>query len=270
MIRDRVLLALTFIGSAICWWPAIVEPGVDFPRRMLLALVALMAGASTALLGGRWQRVMIASALGTFAGLFSGALIWPPHDGIAASYSGIVAIIAMVAAGAASLVAGLGVSLAVGKMGPLNRASRAGLWVVMGCCVAVGPVGLALTPPLVARRVARNDAVAEKRFTALKAAIEETWAEPGGADRVCSGRDLQAHYSGPPFSDGDWSRIVGNYVEEDSYIYMVSCREKHGYTIDVRTKMPLVYGYGSRIFCTDESKRIGCGPDHFWNGWPTE
>ena len=27
----------------------------------------------------------------------------------------------------------------------------------------------------------------------------------------------------------------------------------------------VVYGYGSRIFCTDESKRIGCDSEHFWN-----
>jgi len=131
-------------------------------------------------------------------------------------------------------------------------------------CVAVGPVGLALTPVLVARRVARNDAIAEKRFTALKGAVEETWAEPDGARRVCVAQGLKAHYFGPPFSDDDWRRIAGNYVEQDGYVYMIYCDER-GYTIDVRTKRPTVYGYGSRIFCTDQSKRIGCGSEQFWN-----
>ena len=236
MIRDKVLLALTFIGSAICWWPAVIEPRVDFSRWILLGLVGLIAGVSTALSGGRWQRCASTCMLGTFIGLVSGYLVWQPHDGIAASYSNIVAIVAALAAGVVSLAAGVAVFLAMRKLTLSSLAARAALWAVMACCVAVGPVGLALTPPLVARRIARNDAIAEKRFTALKRAVEETWAEPGGADRVCGGRELQTHYSGPPFSDGDWTRIVGNYVEQDGYVYMIYCRDNHSYSIDVRTK----------------------------------
>ena len=259
MGRDKLLLVLTFLGSAICWWPAIVEPSLDFSRWILLGLIALMAAAATALSEGRWLRFVLASVAGSFAGLFSGILMWPSHDGIANTYSGIALAVGTLAAAVAALAAGVAASLVVRKAPGLNPALRRILWLAMACCVAFGPVALALTPPLVARRVARNDALAEKRFTALKSAVEQTWAEPGGADRLCDAQRVMKQYSGPEFTNDDWTRIVGNYVEQDGYVYMVYCHEKNGYTIDVQTKRQAVYGYGSRTFCTDESKRIGCG-----------
>jgi hypothetical protein len=260
MPRAILLLVLTFAGSAICWWPAIIEPSIDFSRWILLALIALMAGASTALSGGRWLLSVVACALGSFAGLLIGIVIWPSHDGIANTYSGIALVIGTFAAVATSLLSGL-IVFAVTRKRPISNVSvRWILWSVLLASVAFGPVMMALTPPLVARRVARNDTIAEQRFTALKRAVEETWAEAAdGEGRICDGRILKAHYSGPEFSDQDWSRIAGNYVERDGYVYMVYCHETSGYTIDVQPKQPADYGYGSHSFCTDESKRIGCG-----------
>src|ERR1039458_7000129 len=38
-------------GSAVCWWPAIIEPSLDFPGWILFVLVAFSAGASILLCG---------------------------------------------------------------------------------------------------------------------------------------------------------------------------------------------------------------------------
>ena len=116
-----------------------------------------------------------------------------------------------------------------------------------------------MTPLLVAHRVARNDRMAAERFESLKNAVERTLAEAGNPERVCDGQTLRRHYSGPPFSKEDWSRITGNYVQEDGYSFMVYCREKNGYTIDANPFGGK--GYGTRRFCTDESGKIGCGLD---------
>jgi hypothetical protein len=49
MKRNRSLLLLAFVGSAVCWWPAIIELSLDFPRWILLAPVAFISGTSTLL-----------------------------------------------------------------------------------------------------------------------------------------------------------------------------------------------------------------------------
>ena len=103
----------------------------DFSRWALLGFVALIAGVATALLSSRWLGVVAASGTGTVRGWWSGALIWPPHDGIAASYSGIVAIVAAPAAG-------LVTSLVAPKLTRSNPAARRARGVVMACCLAVG------------------------------------------------------------------------------------------------------------------------------------
>jgi hypothetical protein len=116
---------------------------------------------------------------------------------------------------------------------------------------------LALTPPLVAHRIALNDHAAAERFESLKIAVQQNASDPKDQVRVCDGSALKRHYSGPRFSEEDWHRITGNYVKQDGYFFMVYCREQGGYTIDAmpgRNK-----GDGTRRFCTDESGRIGCG-----------
>jgi hypothetical protein len=89
--------------------------------------------------------------------------------------------------------------------------------------MAFGPALFALTKPLVKRRVARNESIAAIRFASLKKAVELTMADRGAAGSICDEQSLRKHYSGPPFTQEDWRRIFGNYVEEDKYVYMISC-----------------------------------------------
>src|SRR5271163_542334 len=98
MDRDELLLALTFVGSAICWWPAIITPSLDFSPRMLLVLVALLTGAATLLSSGQWLRFVGACVSGTFAGVLVGVILWPSPDGIANTYRLVVLLIATAAA----------------------------------------------------------------------------------------------------------------------------------------------------------------------------
>jgi hypothetical protein len=252
MNRDTLLVILTVAGSALCWWPAAIEPSIDFSRWILLILVALMTGLSAILSNGHWLRFVIASAVGVFAGMWSGFVLFPPSDGIARSYAPLVIDLATLATALVSLLAGL-----VGRrLSMLRKNHRRAVWLAFGCCVAFGPVAVALTPSLVTHRVARNDRAAAERFESLKNAVERTIAEAGDPERICDGQMLRRHYSGLPFSDEDWERITGKYVKQDGYVFMVYCHEKSGYRIDAwpaRGKAD-----GTRRFCTDESGKIGC------------
>ena len=251
MNRDTLLIVLTAAGSALCWWPAAIEPSIDFPRWILLVLVALITGLSTILSNGRWLRFVVASTVGAFAGLWTGLVLFPPSDGIAGSYAPMVFAVATIAAFVVSLLAGLlGRNLSASR-----KTLRGSVWLAFVSCVAFGPIALALRPPLVGHRVTTNDRMAAERFESLKNAVEETVAQGGDPARICDGENLKRHYSGPAFSDQDWKRITGNYVTQDGYVFMVYCREKDGYKIDAwpaRGKAD-----GTRRFCTDKSGKIG-------------
>jgi hypothetical protein len=127
---------------------------------------------------------------------------------------------------------------------------------VFAGCVAFGPVALALTPPLVAHRIAVNDKLAAERFALLEKAVQQTASDRRNDGSVCDGSALGRNYSGPLFSAEDWHRITGNYVKQDGYVFMVYCREQGGYTIDAMPSRDK--GDGTRHFCTDESGAIGC------------
>jgi hypothetical protein len=251
------LVVVIIIGSALCWWPAIMEPSLDFPWWLLLALIALTIVLATALSDGRWLRFVVASTVGTFTGLCSGFALFPSADAIANSYAPFAIVVATLLSVFVSLVAGL----AGRKLSVSNENRRRAVCLALVCCVAFGPVALALTPPLVAHRVARNDRVAAARFESLKNAVERTMAEAGDPGRICDGRALKRHYSGPPFSEEDWRRIAGNAVRQDGYYFMVYCREQGGYTIHASPWAGK--GNGTRQFCTDESGKVGCGVE--WN-----
>jgi hypothetical protein len=161
MTRKRILLLLAFVGSAVCWWPAIIEPSLDFPRWILLALVALISGASILLCGGRgWLAFVAAAAGGSFAGLLSGVILWPSSDGIANSYALFAVVIGTAAAAGVALICGLAAFLAVRRWPLSSGAAKGALWVVLGLCLAFGPTLFALTKPLVKRRVVRQTASA--------------------------------------------------------------------------------------------------------------
>jgi len=265
MTRNRILFLLAFVGSAVCWWPAIIEPSLDFPRWILLAPVAFISGTSILLSGGRgWPAFVAATAGGSFVGLLSGFMLWPWSDGIAQSYALFVVLIGTGAAAAAALIGGAAAFLAVGRQSLSSVAAKNALWIVFGLCLAFGPALFAITKPLVKRRVARNESIAAIRFASLKNAVELASADRGAADSICAGQTLEKYYSGPPFTKEDWIRISGNYVEEEKYVYMISCRQRGKYLLEARPKMPRVYGYGARIFCADESGQVACNLE--WNG----
>jgi hypothetical protein len=201
--------------------------------------------------------------VGSFAGLLSGVLLWPSPDGIANSYAPIAVVIGTATAAGASLICGLVAYLAVRRWPLSSGATQRAAWVLLGLSLALGPTLLALTRPLVKRRVVRNESIAAIRFASLKSALELTRAERGAAGSICDGQSLQKHYSGPPFTKEDWSRISGNYVEEDRYVYGISCLPPGNYLLEARPKMPKVYGYGVRIFCADVSGEVACDPK--WN-----
>lgn len=249
-----LLLGAATAGSALSWWPLCISPSLDLPFWLPLVVIAFLTGLSTILSGGRWLRFVIASAVATFAGILSGYMIWPIEDGIAASYTPIVIVVATLAAALVSLLVGL----ATRWISVSHPGLRLALWIAAGICVAFGPIALALTPPLVAQRVARNDRLAEQRFLSLNRAVQQTVAEPGGQARLCDGHSLKSHYSGPPFSDRDWQYIAGNYVREDGYVFGINiyCSDPNRYSIDVRPSRGKADG--TRQFCTDPEGRAGC------------
>ncbi len=253
MNRDKLLLILIATGSALCWWPAMVEPSIDFPRWILFGAFALITGFATVLSTKQWMRFVVTASTGALAGLCSGCVLFPPSDGIARSYAPLGALLAALIACFVSLLAGL-----LARMLPVSGGGRRrAVWCALICSVAIGPVLLAMTPPLVAHRVARDDRMAAERFRALKNAAEQTKAEAGNAGDICDVQSFRRHYSGPLFSEEDWRRIGGNYVKQDGYFFMVRCRETGGYTIDARPFGEK--GYGTRQFCAGESGKSGCG-----------
>jgi hypothetical protein len=256
MLKDTLLVALTLTGPALWWWPVVVEPSLDLPWWLPLTLVALWSGLATILSGGRWFRFFAASTVGTFVVLCCLA-VWWPTDPIARSYLPFTVPIATLLAMLASLAAGL----AVRKVSVSTETGRRAIWIALVCCFAVGPSAIALTPPLVAYRIKRNDRLAQERFESLKKAIEQTITQEGGGRFVCDGNAVKRYYSGPPFSESDWQRIAGNYVKQNGYVFMVYCHETGGYAIDAHPDRNK--GDGTHRFCTDESKKVGC--DLEWN-----
>jgi len=222
------LIVLTAAGSALCVWPAAIEPSIDFPRWILLVLIALITGLATILSNARWLHFAVASTVGVLAGLGTALLLFPPSDDISASYYPLFSVAAAMVVFVVSLL----VALLCRNLSASRKTLRRSVWLLFASCVAFGPIALALTPSLVRHRVATNDRIGVERFESLKSAIEGTVAEGGDPARICDGQSLKRHYSGPPFSDQDWKRITGNYVKQDGYVFMVYCREQGGYTID--------------------------------------
>jgi hypothetical protein len=257
MRSNTLLVLLTALSSAVCWWPLFVQPNLELPFWSSLACATLCTGLSTALAATCWPLLLLISGLGTFGGLCLGIMIWPPSDPIGA------AIIPYYVA--ANTLAVILVALSAGfimrRRSISNEISRRTVLAAIFACAAFGPVTLALTPTVVRHRIDGDDRLAGDRFAALKNAVERT-AEAEGSSQICDGTALRRRYAGPPFSDTDWRRITGNFVKQDGYFFMVYCREKGGYTIDARPARER--GDGTRRFCTDESGRVGCRVE--WDG----
>jgi hypothetical protein len=208
-----------------------------------IGAVALAIGIATILSPERWLRFVIASVGGSFLGLLIGYGTLPLTDNIERAYSPIaVAELTLIVVPVSFVVsfALRGIVIRTGR-------SRRIAWVAMVCCMALGPIVLALTPAFVELRMERNDRLAAKRFTALRFAVEQSKAEVDGPARICDGGALRRHYSGPSFSDSDWRYIVGNAVKEDGYNFYVNCHERDGYSIDARPARQK--GDGTLHFC---------------------
>jgi hypothetical protein len=152
MSRDTLLVVLTATGSALCWWPVIMQPNLDLPFRSFpLAWVALGTVLSTSLSDEGWLEFLVASYVGSFVGICSGFWIWWPTDSIDASFVPWVvasAVLRVVPVVVVSLVAGLALRCVPVWIEKHRRA----LWLAFICWVAFGPVVVALTLPLIAYR----------------------------------------------------------------------------------------------------------------------
>jgi hypothetical protein len=205
----------------------------------------------------RWQRFVLSSITGSFVGICIGNTIWPPNE------KAFIAIPLFVTLGTvATAVVALPSAFVVSRLSVPHRRLRGGAWFALIITVAFGPTCVALTPPFVARRVARNEEFAADRVMALQRAVERTLAGPDRSE-ICDGSVLSKNYTGPAFSDEDWRRIVGNYVRQDGYIFTIYCHKKSVYGIDARPFRD--QEDGNRIFCTDESGKMGCGDRIHWD-----
>jgi len=255
MSRNMLLVVLTATGSALCWWPVIMQPNLDLPSGFPLVLVALGTALSTTLSDEGWLQFMIASIAGSFVGICCGFWIWWPTDGIEASYVPLgvaVAMLRVVLVAVVSLIAGLVLSVPVWM-----EKRRHAVWLLFICGVALGPVTVALTPPLVAYKVARNDRLAAERIQSLNHAVEQTMAEADGPTRICDGQALRQHYSGPPLRETDWQYLAANSVQDDGYVFWINCHDKNGYSIDAQPARGKADG--TRHFYAGAWGVAGCG-----------
>ena len=254
MTRDKVLIALTATASAWSWWPLIREPILEFSPWIPVGVVTLICALSTALANGRWLRSVVAATGGSFLGMWVGLLIFPSDDGIRNAYALIPIMIGTAAVFIASLFAAQ-----IGRAISSTAWNRRGiLWATLLGCAAFGPVMMAVTPPLVARRIARNDRLAMERLAAMKKAIESARAGTDGARQGCDVHALSSRYSGPTFSESDWLRVLGdNAVKEDGYVFMMKCLGNGTYKINAIPGR--IKGDGTRRLCADDSGKITIG-----------
>ena len=90
MQRNTLLIVMVAAGSALCWWPVIIQPYLDLPVwKTPLIFLALITALATALSneGAGW--FMSASILGVFAGICCGFRLWWSTDNNDASYGGL-------------------------------------------------------------------------------------------------------------------------------------------------------------------------------------
>ena len=259
MKRNLILALLLGATAAISWLPLILEPSLDIPGWVPLVVIGLGAGFA-AFISGRWVRYLFIAALFTLAGLLTGYRVWPLEDGIAQSYAGFASLAVTLAVAVCCLVTGL-----IGRaLSRLNMTPRSGAWVLLAGCAAFGPAALAVRPELIAMRVAHNNALAARRFTSLKTAVEHVRTKQGGAASICDGQSLKNSYSGPQLSDRSWRYLAGNYVKEDGYLFgiWIDCSQPDHYIIDARPNR--AKADGTKELCTDQSGKVGCGVE--WNG----
>jgi hypothetical protein len=247
------LLAIVAAASIVCWWPLLLEPALDIPWWIPLAAVVLCSGLATVLSGGKWLLFPLIAAAATLVGIAACCRIWPLEDGIAQSYMGIAAVAAAIAVLVASLIPGS----MTRKIRVPNEKRRA-VWLALICVAALGPIALAVRPPIVAHRLARNERLASERVSALKDAVDRV--ESDHRSQACDGNALKQHYSGPAFTEKDWRFVAGNFVTEDGYAIgiTIDCSQPRDYLISAMPKRGS--SDGSRRICADAFSLRNCAP----------
>jgi hypothetical protein len=138
MQRDKLLILMVAIGSAMCWWPKIIPPDRDLPGwKTPLILIALITGLAIALSSEGWRWLLFASVLGGCGGIFLGFWLWWPADGIDASWVPFTIGLATFASIPVSMIALFaGVALRDSKIAAKHRRL---IWVVFLACFAFAP-----------------------------------------------------------------------------------------------------------------------------------
>ncbi len=156
-------------------------------------------------------------------GLRIGFAIWPPRDPIAGPWVPYIVIGMTIGTALVSLIFG-----GLARLVSLPGKQRVFVWIAFFSVVAFGPVALAVTRPLVRRRIRNNERIAAERFAGLNSAVKRTAGDYGDSNRICDGSVLRQHYAGPGFSDEDWRRITGNYVKQNGYVLWCTVAKKAG------------------------------------------
>jgi Kef-type K+ transport system membrane component KefB len=139
MQRNTLLIVMVAAGSALCWWPVIIQPNLDLPVwKTPLIFLALITALATALSneGAGWLMSV---------GICCGFGLWPSDNndpfiiGLATLVSIPVSVIAVAA----------GVALRESKIAQKNRRL---LWCAFLSSFAFAPTVVALTPLLLTRR----------------------------------------------------------------------------------------------------------------------
>jgi hypothetical protein len=150
MQRNTLLIVMVAAGSALCWWPVIIQPNLELPVwKTPLIFLALITALATALSkdGAGW--LMSASILGVFAGICCGFKLWWPTDNNDASYVPFTMGLTLVSIPVSVIAVAAGVALRESKIAQKNRRL---IWCAFVSSFAFAPTVVALTPLLLTRR----------------------------------------------------------------------------------------------------------------------
>ena len=253
MNREPLLLLLTALGSALCWWPVIQVPNIGLPFYVPYLICAGVTSSAILLSDKPKSRIAAAAIAGSFSGYVVGLRMLPlGSDGIAHSYWPFELILVTLATAVMAAV----LILALRRVIVPPESVPHSLWLALILCVGACPAAVALTPLISSSRISRNERLAAERVKALQTAVEASMAQNGNPGSYCGGEVIKRHYTGPSFSDGDWRLITSNYVTRQGYAFMVFCPEKGGYRISA---MPHNFEQdGNRKFCSDVAGEAGC------------
>ena len=150
MQRNTLLIVMVAAGSALCWWPVIIQPNLDLPVwKTPLIFLALTTALATALSNEGAVWFMSASILGVFTGICCGFRLWWSADNNDASYGGLTMGLTLVSIPVSVIAVAAGVALRESKTAQKNRRL---IWSAFLSSFAFAPTVVALTPLLLARR----------------------------------------------------------------------------------------------------------------------